>query len=200
MQLVNVTATVLDESGTYVDGLKQEDFQVYEDGAEQKVSFFSHDRRIPVSQVGVMVDISGSMRHKLQQALHRTAREISLALSDQDGNVPADIQFRRRHAAASDQQQGFDRAGSSGDPNQWRYFRVRCDPGGSRRNEIRAQYEKIMVLISDGFDSRSKLTLPQVEELLKRAEVEIYAIGIDDDENDPLVVVQPGYTTSITTC
>src|SRR5207248_3337603 len=53
--------------------------------------------------------------------------------------------------------------------------------------------KKIMVLISDGFDSRSKLTLPQVEEMLKRAEVEIYAIGIDDDENDPLVVVQPLY-------
>src|SRR5947207_8214733 len=73
VQLVNVTATVLDEHNAYVDGLKQEDFQVFEDGAEQKISFFSHDRRIPVS-VGVLVDISGSMRHKLQQAL-QTARE-----------------------------------------------------------------------------------------------------------------------------
>src|SRR3954468_18547205 len=34
VQLVNVTATVLDETGTYVDGLKQEDFQVFEDGVE----------------------------------------------------------------------------------------------------------------------------------------------------------------------
>ena len=55
---------------------------MFEDGVEQKISFFSHDRRIPVS-VGVLVDISGSMRHKLQQGL-QTAREISLALSDQD--------------------------------------------------------------------------------------------------------------------
>src|SRR6185295_10018506 len=47
--------------------------------------------------------------------------------------------------------------------------------------------------ISDGFDSSSKLTLTQVEELLKRAEVEVYAIGIDDDENNPVVVVQPMY-------
>jgi hypothetical protein len=29
--------------------------------------------------------------------------------------------------------------------------------------------------------------------MLKRADTEIYAIGIDDDENDPLVVVQPLY-------
>src|SRR5438477_12248543 len=98
VQLVNVTATVLDEHGTYVDGLKQEDFQVFEDGAEQKVSFFSHDRRIPVS-VGVLVDISGSMRHKLQQAL-QTAREISLALSEQDEmflvTFNSDVDMRQR--------------------------------------------------------------------------------------------------------
>jgi VWFA-related protein len=62
VNLVNITATVLDERGTYIDGLKQEDFQIFEDGVQQKISFFSHDRKIPVS-VGFMVDISGSMRH-----------------------------------------------------------------------------------------------------------------------------------------
>ena len=77
VELVNLTATVLDQSNKYVDGLKLEDFQVFEDGQEQKVSFFSHDLRVPIS-VGVLVDISGSMKHKLQQAL-QTVREISLA-------------------------------------------------------------------------------------------------------------------------
>ena len=68
VELVNVTATVLDEQGKYMDGLKLDDFQVFEDGAEQKISFFSHDLRVPIS-VGVLIDSSGSMRHKLQQAL-----------------------------------------------------------------------------------------------------------------------------------
>jgi len=40
VELVNVTATVLDEGGKYMDGLKIDDFQVFEDGVEQKVSFF----------------------------------------------------------------------------------------------------------------------------------------------------------------
>src|SRR4029079_17992928 len=82
VELVNVTATVLDEQGKYLDGLKLDDFQVFEDGEEQKISFFSHDLRVPIS-VGVLIDSSGSMRYKLQQAL-QTVREIALALSSQD--------------------------------------------------------------------------------------------------------------------
>src|SRR6266581_8109410 len=67
VELVNVTATVLDQQGKYLDGLKLDDFKVFENGAEQKISFFSHDLRVPIS-VGVLIDNSGSMRHKLQQA------------------------------------------------------------------------------------------------------------------------------------
>src|ERR1700757_4449823 len=82
VELVNVTATVLDEQGKYMDGLKLDDFQVFEDGEEQKISFFSHDLRVPIS-IGVLIDASGSMRYKLQQAL-QTVREIAQALSPQD--------------------------------------------------------------------------------------------------------------------
>src|SRR5229473_7926920 len=38
VELVNVTATVLDQQGKYPDGLKLDDFQVFENGAEQKIS------------------------------------------------------------------------------------------------------------------------------------------------------------------
>jgi Ca-activated chloride channel family protein len=191
VQLVNITATVLDENKAYVDGLKQEDFQVFEDGVEQKVSFFSHDRRIPVS-VGVLVDISGSMRHKLQQGL-QTAREISLALSDQDEmflvTFNSDVEMRQRltsnKALIERSLQGIR---TSGDTSVYDAIQVGLTEMKSAHNA-----KKIIVLISDGFDSRSKRTLPEVEEMLKRNEVEIYAIGIDDDENDPLVVVQPLY-------
>jgi hypothetical protein len=53
--LVNVTATVIDESGKYVDGLSADDFRVLEDGQEQKISFFSHDSHLPIS-LGVLID------------------------------------------------------------------------------------------------------------------------------------------------
>ena len=71
VELVNVVATVLDEQGKYMDGLKLDDFQVFEDGQEQKISFFSHDLRVPIS-VGVLIDNSGSMRNK-RERVHSAA-------------------------------------------------------------------------------------------------------------------------------
>jgi VWFA-related protein len=35
--------------------------------------------------------------------------------------------------------------------------------------------------------------MDQAQELLKRSQVLLYAIGIDDDDNDPLVLRQPRY-------
>ncbi len=59
VELINVTATVTDEDGRFVSGLRQEDFTVYEDGEVQEVSHFSNER-VPVS-LGIALDTSGSM-------------------------------------------------------------------------------------------------------------------------------------------
>ena len=59
VELVNVTATVTDDDGRFVSGLRQEDFTVYEDGELQQVSHFSNER-VPVS-LGIVLDTSGSM-------------------------------------------------------------------------------------------------------------------------------------------
>ena len=82
VELVNVTATVLDLEGKYVEGLTEMDFKIYEDGVEQTISFFSHDLRVPIS-MGILIDTSGSMRHKLQQSL-QTARELAMALGSEE--------------------------------------------------------------------------------------------------------------------
>src|SRR5579864_207901 len=59
VDLINVTATVTDENGHFVQGLKQSDFVVYEDGKPQPVSQFEAER-VPVS-LGIALDTSGSM-------------------------------------------------------------------------------------------------------------------------------------------
>ena len=70
VDLVNVTATVTDEDGRFVSGLRREDFTVYEDGKLQDVSHFSNDR-VPVS-LGLLLDTSGSMSAE-KMAAARTA-------------------------------------------------------------------------------------------------------------------------------
>jgi len=59
VELVNVAATVIDASGRFVSGLRQEDFLLYEDGERQEIAYFSNER-VPVS-LGIALDTSGSM-------------------------------------------------------------------------------------------------------------------------------------------
>ena len=54
--------TVLDDRGRFADGLKEENFRVLEDKAEQKLAVFKRED-IPVS-MGLVIDNSGSMRDK----------------------------------------------------------------------------------------------------------------------------------------
>ena len=59
VDVVQVTATVTDESGHFVRGLTRQDFRLYEDGKPQSVtSFFSEN--VPTEMI-VAVDVSGSM-------------------------------------------------------------------------------------------------------------------------------------------
>ena len=55
--LVNVVATVTDDTGHYVSDLTQDDLIVLEDGQEQKISHFSQSNELPVS-MGLLLDHS----------------------------------------------------------------------------------------------------------------------------------------------
>ncbi len=191
VELVNVTATVLDESGKYMDGLKLEDFQVFENGDEQKISFFSHDLRVPIS-VGVLVDCSGSMRHKLQQAL-QTVREIALALSPQDEmfviSFNSDVEIRQHFTTNMQQiQRSLRDIKPGGETAAYDAIQTGMEEMKSAKHN-----KKILLMVTDGFDTKSHITSAQVEDILKRSEVLVYAIGIDDDDDDPLVLRRTRY-------
>lgn len=191
VELVNVTATVLDEGGKYMDGLKLDDFQVFEDGAEQKISFFSHDLRVPIS-VGVLIDSSGSMRHKIQQAL-QTVREIALALSPQDEmfllSFNSDVQVRAHFTGNMQEiQRSLRDIRAGGETAAYDAIELGMEEMKTARHN-----KKILLLVTDGFDTKSHINAVQTEDILKRSEVLVYAIGIDDDDDDPLVLRRTRY-------
>src|SRR5262245_49401797 len=66
VDLVLVNATVTDRLGRYVSGLEAQHFQITEDRTEQKVEYFSAED-VPIS-VGVIFDVSGSMKDKIATA------------------------------------------------------------------------------------------------------------------------------------
>src|SRR5205823_13042008 len=65
--LVNVVATVTDETGHYVSDLTEDDLILEEDGKPQKIVHFSQSNDLPVS-MGILLDTSGSMQRKIGTA------------------------------------------------------------------------------------------------------------------------------------
>jgi Ca-activated chloride channel family protein len=183
VDLVNVTASVIDESGKYVDGLSAGDFQVFEDGRQQEISFFSHDSRVPIS-LGVLIDISGSLQDKLRQGL-QTVRGIASTLSSGDEMFVITFNSRVdvRQAFTSDPeqiQQSLREMHAHGETAVYDAIAA-----GLRAMQTAKHSKRILLLVSDGFDTRSKIDAAQAEDLLKHSGIPLYALGIDDDDNDP---------------
>src|SRR5499427_10634651 len=81
--LINVVATVTDETGHYVSDLTQDDFIVEEDGAQQTIAHFSQSNDLPVS-MGIVLDTSGSMERKIGTATTAVERFIRTVHRDDD--------------------------------------------------------------------------------------------------------------------
>src|SRR6266478_9726415 len=63
--LITVPAVVMDRNGRYIANLRKEDFHIYEDGVEQKLSYFASVEK-PFT-FSLMLDVSGSTQFDLAQ-------------------------------------------------------------------------------------------------------------------------------------
>jgi Ca-activated chloride channel homolog len=59
VRLVNVSVSVRGADGALISGLTQDDFEIQEDGAPQKIAFFAPSQDVPLN-LGLLVDFSGS--------------------------------------------------------------------------------------------------------------------------------------------
>src|ERR1043165_6266818 len=84
VDLVLATATVTDRDGRFVTGLEKENFKISEDKVPQDIEYFSSED-IPVS-VGIVFDVSGSMKDKLKTA-------VQAAITFLKGGSPDDEYF-----------------------------------------------------------------------------------------------------------
>ena len=191
VELVNVTATVVDGRGRYVEGLAEDDFVVLEDGIEQETAFFSHDRRVPIS-MGIVLDVSGSMKYKLKRALE-TTREITSLLSPNDEvfllTFDSEVKLRQSFVdAGASVQRALRGLKAGGETAVFDGIHLAL-----REMEFARHNKKILLLVTDGFDTKSKVKLEYIEDLLKREDVLVYAIGIDDADDDSTSFRRPRY-------
>ena len=178
VSLINVTATVTDGNGHTVAGLKQGDFEIYEDGVLQQTSHFDAER-VPVS-LGIAVDTSGSMIGEkwvaAQAALSRFVDDL-LGSNDEVFLYRFDSRPELVHPWTQDRRQ-VSRALSTISPR-----------GGTAMYDTVAdaiplaqrgtQRKKALVIISDGNDTSSSTRVPELTQMIRESEVLVYAIGLD---------------------
>jgi Ca-activated chloride channel family protein len=191
VELVNIAATVIDDGGRYVDGLGAADFQVLEDGRQQDISFFSHDTRVPIS-LGVLIDVSGSVQEKVRQGL-QTVRGLASTLSSEDEmfviTFDSRVQVKQRFTHDAEEiERSLHDVHAHGETAVYDAIAA-----GLHEMEGAKHRRRILLLVSDGFDTRSKTSATQAEELLKRSGVPLYALGIDDDDADAPARRRPRY-------
>jgi Ca-activated chloride channel homolog len=180
VELINVTATVADATGRFVPGLKQEDFQVFEDDQPVEVTHFSAER-VPVS-LGILLDTSGSMAGpKIQEAQEALGRFLFELLDKQDQLFL--YRFSSRPIMLQDwtrDRQLLARALGRIQPNGGTamYDAVAEAIPIAQRGENR---KKSLLVISDGNDTSSATDIRDLKIQIRQSEVLVYAIGIDGE-------------------
>jgi len=190
VEFVNVTATVTDDDGRFVSGLRQEDFTVYEDGQVQEVSHFSSDR-VPVS-LGIALDSSGSMSPDKLAAARAAIDRLIFKLLDQEDEL-----FFLEFATRAEVTQGWttDRQAIS------RAIK-RVNPVGGTAlydavaealptAELGSNRKKALLVISDGNDTNSSIRVNELRQRIRESEVLVYALGVDSTSRAAPRVVQP---------
>jgi VWFA-related protein len=81
--VVNVFATVRDRHHAIISDLTEKDFKVLEDGQEQKVSFFSREKNLPIT-LGILIDTSGSMDRILNAEQDAASRFLQRVMRKND--------------------------------------------------------------------------------------------------------------------
>jgi Ca-activated chloride channel family protein len=185
VELVSLNVTVADNTGRFITDLNQEDFQVFEDGAKQDVTFFTRSQ-LPIA-LALLLDTSASMDTKLSTAQEaaigfaRRLRTQDLAsVVDFDSRVIILQPFSNDGPALEKAIRDTSAGGSTSlynavyiALNEMKKLRARSV------EEIRRQ---AIVVLSDGEDTSSLLPFEEVLELAKRSVTGIYAIGLRSKE------------------
>jgi Ca-activated chloride channel family protein len=189
VELINVTATVTDRTGRFLQGLTKDDFVVFEDNQPVEVTHFSSERT-PVS-LGIVLDTSGSMQGEKWYAARDAIDKFLQRLTD-----PEDDFFLYRFSAGADLVQDWtsDRRALS-----WSLGRVNPNGGTAMYDAVAEAVpmahggrnrKKAVVIISDGNDTSSRVGVGEVRQLVRETEVLVYAVGIDG-QGSPTVLTRP---------
>lgn len=187
VDIVGVSATVVDKKGNLLTDLAEGDFEVYEDGQRQELKYFvacdaqagrgASATPLPPTELhlGALFDISGSMEADMQLARSAAIRFLNALQEARDYTlVDFDTEIRVARYSQSEFGRLVERIRSrkaEGNTALWDATGVYLD--GASDLEGR----KVLVLYTDGGDNASSLSFDDLSNLLKASDVTVHAIG-----------------------
>lgn len=176
--LVSLGVTVTDKRGTFLTDLTLEDFDILEDGKPQTLKYFLRGQQseaAPELHVGIMFDTSGSMSNDIATARTAAIKFLNALPEAKDITL---VDFDSEVRLAKFSQQDF--------PRLVERIRSRKPDGYTAMYDALGQYmngaddvdgRKVLVLFSDGGDTRSSLAFTDVMTLVRGSDVTVYPVG-----------------------
>jgi VWFA-related protein len=179
---VIVPVTVTDDKGRFVSNLTKDDFHIFDEGREQKITYFSHDNTLPIV-IGFLLDQSSAMKihwAKYQEAVTELMLEMLPIEKRYSGYL---ITYGNEAELAVD---------TTNDSEKMVEKVRKMKPGGgsalfdavymacTARKTIQGEpYEprRVLIVIGDGHDNTSRKSLKEVIEIAQRNLVTIYAMS-----------------------
>jgi len=183
VDLVSLNVTVT-ESGRYITDLEEGDFEVFEDGVKQDLTFFSRVQQ-PIA-LAVLLDTSASMESRIETAqeaaigfAHRMRPHDLMEVIEFDAQVSILQAFTSDVAAL---ERAIRQATVNGSTSLYNAIYISLkDLKKARVNTDETRREAIVVL-SDGDDTSSLVGYDEVLDLAKRSNTTIYAIGLKQND------------------
>jgi VWFA-related protein len=176
--LVTVGVTVRDRAGAPITDLTQADFTVTEEGREQAIIHFARgdaENDSVETHVGLLLDTSGSMGEDIQLARSAAIRFLNTLTEAADMTL---VDFDTEVRVARYAQQDF--------PRMVERIRSRKAGGMTAMYDALGVYldgaaeadgRTILVLFTDGGDTKSAIAFRDVLNLLRASNVTVYAVG-----------------------
>jgi len=172
--IVVVNATITDASGNHVSGIKQNQFSLFENGAEQEISFFAAEET-PFAAV-ILIDTSGSMEQRVSLAR-------SAAIKFLDGLRDVDSSEIYRFDSKVVLVQKFSNSRDVGD----KFFDLKADGMTALNDAVyqaakdlgdRPEKRRAIIVLSDGEDTISRRSADKALKAALAVNASIYTIDM----------------------
>jgi Ca-activated chloride channel family protein len=173
--VVQIPVTVTDPLNRFVTGLEKKDFRLFEDKVEQTVQYFASEDA-PIS-VGLIFDTSGSMGSKLEKSRQAVAQFFRTTNPEDEFFL---VEFNDRPDLVAPFTTSLEEIQNKLTFTQSKGRTALLDAVylGLHTMKKGRNARKALLIISDGGDNSSRYTESEIKNLVREADVQIYAIGI----------------------